>query len=227
MSDIFREVDEALSREKASQLWKNYGPTLLMAAVVIVVSTAATTAYRTWDAWRDQQETSKIITAMESKDVSAALEAAAADTRSSHKALALMNAAAKSSVEKDFVKAATLYESVTSDSSAPDDLRDVAAIYGVRAQMLMKDAAPDYNKLLEILLPVAQNSKSPFQLQAKLDAALLYGDGLKDYTKAIDLLKGLSESSAPDSLKEKATALQQVYAYELSQAKSSAPTQTP
>ena len=43
------------------------------------------------------------------------------------------------------------------------------------------NAAPDYKALAERLAPIARNDKSAFQLQAKLDAALLYGDGLKDY----------------------------------------------
>ena len=33
MSDIFREVDEALSREKAAKFWKIYGPTLIGCAI--------------------------------------------------------------------------------------------------------------------------------------------------------------------------------------------------
>ena len=45
MSDIFREVDEALNKEKAAQFWKNYGPTLLLAAVILVASTAALRAH--------------------------------------------------------------------------------------------------------------------------------------------------------------------------------------
>ena len=40
MSDIFREVDEALQRDKAEKFWKEYGNTLLMALVLLVIGTA-------------------------------------------------------------------------------------------------------------------------------------------------------------------------------------------
>jgi hypothetical protein len=219
MSDIFREVDEALSREKAAKFWKTHGPTLILAAIVLVLSTAATTGYRTWDSWRNKEETGKLVAAAEGKDMAAAMEKAAAATRSGHKAVALLNAASKHADKKEFAKAAELYGAVSTDGSAPDDLRDLATILHTRAAILASgEKTPDYKALLEKLLPIAQNSGSAFQLQAKLDAALLYGDGLKDYTSAVDLLKGFEAENGQDSLQEKATALNHVYSYELSKA---------
>jgi hypothetical protein len=50
MSDIFREVDEELRRDKLEQLWKRYGSWIIAAAVVLVAATAAFTA------WREYQE---------------------------------------------------------------------------------------------------------------------------------------------------------------------------
>jgi hypothetical protein len=214
MSDIFREVDEALSREKAAKFWKSYGPTLIAAAVIMVASTAATTAYRTWDSSRNKAETSKLVIAAEEKDMAAAMEKAATDTRDGHKAIALLNAAAKHAEKKEFAKASELYNQVSEDKSAPDDLRDLATIFYVRSALLQKEEADD-KALLDRLLPVAKNDKSAFHLQAKLEAALLYGEILKDYTSALDLLKGFQDDSVTGSLQEKAAALKQVYTYEL------------
>jgi hypothetical protein len=217
MSDIFNEVDEALRREKAAKFWKEYGPTLIAAAILMVVATGLTTAYKTWDSHRNKQETTKLILAAEEKDIAGAMEKAAVDTRDGHKGVALLNAAAKYAEKKDFAKAAALYDSLSKDSGANTELRDLGNILYARSAILMakgKDA--DYKALAERLNSVAENDKSPFQLQAKLDAALLYGNGLKDYTKALDLLQGFEADSAADSLKEKANALQHVYEYELS-----------
>ncbi len=216
MSDIFREVDEALNREKAAKFWKSYGPTLIGCAIILVLSTAITTAYRTWDSSRNKEETSKLVFAAEEKDMAAAMEDAAKDTRDGHKAVALLNAAAKHAEKKEFSKAAALYNSVFTDNSAPGDLRDLATIFYVRSKLLEEGSAkPDTKALLDQVLPVAKNDKSAFQLQAKLEAALLYGEGLKDYTSALDLLKGFDGDDASGSLQEKATALKQVYTYEL------------
>lgn len=217
MSDMFREVDEALSREKAAKFWKSYGPTLIGCAVILVLSTAATTAYRSWDSSRNKEETSKLVVAAEGKNIAADMEAAAKDTRDGHKAVALLNAAAKHAEKKEFTKAAELYDGVSSDSSAPNDLRDLSSIFYVRSKLLEDGAAkPDYKSLLDRLLPIAKNDKSAFHLQAKLEAALLYGETLKDYTAALALLKGFDGDAAGGSLQEKANALKQVYTFELS-----------
>jgi len=50
MTDIFREVEEDLRKEKASELWRRFGPYLLLLAVLIVVATAA---WRGWVYWRE------------------------------------------------------------------------------------------------------------------------------------------------------------------------------
>lgn len=218
MSDIFREVDEALQKEKAEKLWKEYGPTIIAAAVLLVLSTAATVGYRTWNSQQNQQETARLVSAMNDKDLTASMEKVASETRKGHEAIALLTAAAKYAENKDFTKAAGLYKQVVDDSSTPDDLSDLAAVLYSRAAQLAatSTAAPDYKGLIDVILPVAKNDKSPFQLQAKVEAALLYGDGLKDYTAALDLLKGFETESAPDSLKEKALALKHVYEFESS-----------
>lgn len=219
MSDIFREVDEALQREKAAQFWKNYGPTLVLAAIVMVAATGITTAYRAWDASRDREETAKLVAATEAKDIAAAMEQAAADTRDGHKGVALLNAASKYADKKDFAKAAELYDTLAKDDAVPQDLRDLANIFYTRATILAAgDKTPDYQALADRLAPAAENGKSAFQQQAKLEMALLYGNGLNDYAKALKMLEGFDNEAAGDSLKEKASALQHVYEYEVSKA---------
>lgn len=211
MSDIFREVDEALQQEKLAKIWKTYGPVLVLAGVTLILATAGFSAYRHWDGSADRRETGELISAVESDNAAAALEKAASDTRDGHKAIALMNAAGKEADDKKFAKAATLYKDVSKDSSAPSELRDLATILHARAALLgAGDTAPNYKSLAESLLPIARNDKSPFQMQAKLEAASLYGDGLKDYEQALSLLDGFDDSAA-DSLKEKANALKNVY----------------
>lgn len=219
MSDIFREVDEALQKEKAAAFWKNYGPTLVLAAILMVASTGITTAYLAWKSSSHQNDTAKLVAAAEQKDIAAAMEQAGQEMDGGHKAVALMNAAAKFAEKKDFAKASANYEAVANDKSAPQDIRDLANIFYTRAAILAAgDTAPDYKALADRLSPIAKNTKSAFRAQAQLEAATLYGNGLKDYTGALELLKGFDTESAADSLKEKADALKHVYSYELSKA---------
>lgn len=217
MSDIFREVDEALQREKAAKLWKEYGPTLVLAAIVMVGATGITTAYRAWSSHSNQQATAKLIIAAEDKDMAAAMEKAAEDSGDNHGAIALMGAASRHADQKEFARAADLYGRVAADGSAPRALRDAAALYEIRSlQMAGGDKPLDYKTLAARAEAIAKDEKSPFRLLAKLDAALLYGDGLKDYTKALELLKGFEEGASGDSLAEKANALKHVYEFESS-----------
>ncbi len=216
MSDIFREVDEALQKEKAAKLWKEYGPTLILAAVVLVASTGLTTAYRAWSSNANKSETAKLIAAADDKDIAAAMERASGDTDDDHKAIALMNAASKAASNNDFSKAAELYGSVAKDKGMAKDLRDAATILHGRAILLTK-TAPDYQNLVKQLEPIAASTRSPFTHLAKLELALLYGDGLKDYTAALKALEGMEENeSLSASIKEKASALKRVYSYEQS-----------
>lgn len=219
MSDIFNEVDDALRREKAAKFWKSWGPTLILAAIIMVVATGATSAYRAWEAAQNRAETSKLVAATDEKDIGAAMEKAGNNSSDNHKGVAMMNAASKYADKKDFAKAAELYDGVAKDSGAPADLRDLSNILYTRAAILAAgDKAADYKAMIARLEPVAKNEKSAFRSQAQLEAALLYGNGLKDYTRALELLKDFDAGTGNNSLQEKATALTHVYEYEAANA---------
>lgn len=217
MSDIFREVDEALQKEKAEKLWKEYGPILLLAAVTLVLSTAAITAYRSWDSWRNQQETQKLVEALSSENMEQALRSVSDDTRDTQASIALMVAAASHSEKGEVDQAIPLYKKVMDDKGAPNAFRDLASILYTRATLIQDPSKAGNQDLLDTLLPIAKNDRAAFQLQAKLDAALLYGQGQQKYDEAIKLLDGIEDENMTDSLKEKATALKHVYEYERSQ----------
>jgi hypothetical protein len=212
MSDIFREVNEALQRERAAALWKEYGPTLILAAIILVLSTAATSFYRHWDSGRDREETAKLITAMNSDDMAGALQSAATNSRGAHRAVAILIAGHKAAEDKDFAAAAAQYKSVADDSGAPGDLRDLAAILQSRAELLAaKDLAPDFKSIALRLETVANDKNSPFAAQAALEAATLYGEKLNDVGKAHAMLEIITAEQS-DSVAEKAQALRRLYA---------------
>ena len=45
MSDILQEVDEALKQDKMAKLWQDYGRYIIAALVLVVLMTAAKSAY--------------------------------------------------------------------------------------------------------------------------------------------------------------------------------------
>ncbi|NJL09061.1 MAG: tetratricopeptide repeat protein, partial [Methylacidiphilales bacterium] len=52
MSDIFREVEEEVRREKLRALWDKYGGLVLALAVAIVIGVAG---WRGWEWWQHRQ----------------------------------------------------------------------------------------------------------------------------------------------------------------------------
>lgn len=213
MSDIFREVDEALQREKAAKFWKERGPLLVGTALILIIGTGAGTAWRGWHESRNREETGRLIAAMENQDSVAALEKVAADAMSGQRALALMNAGARHATEKNFAKAAADYKQAADDAGAPADLRDLSAILSVQS-LQQTGEKHDFAAMIATLKPAATRKDGAFMLQAQLETALLYGDGLQDYKTALQILEGFEKVNAPASMQEKANALKHVYKYQ-------------
>lgn len=216
MSDIFREVDEALQREKMLKIWEEYRSTIIAAIAILILSTALTTAYKSWDASRDANETARLMDAMQSENPQASIQQVIKDTRNGHEALGRMSTAGLLLEEDKTAEAAELYKQVAEDGSAPKDFRDLARI-------LYNQHTPTPS--LDMLKPLLANEKSPWIWHARLQAATIAGQKNKDYAQALAYLKPFEDvTTIPLSLKQRAQAVAHVY--ELKQ-EDGLPTQTP
>ena len=65
MADIFREVDEELKRDRASELAKKYGPYFIGFAVAIVLGTLGHNLWRSWDLERRAERSDQFAAALE------------------------------------------------------------------------------------------------------------------------------------------------------------------
>ncbi len=212
MSDIFREVDEALQQEKAAKFWQEYGPTLVGAALIIVIATGAGVSYRAWNHHRNAGETARLVTVMEQTNPSPAdLQKIAQDTRGKHEALALFTAAGLLADKQDFAPAAALYKEIYEDRSTPRELSDLARVMHVRSALSASgDAKAD--DLIATLQPVLRDDKSVWQWPAKIDAALIAAHLQKDYKAAAAHLNGAEDAlNLPPSLSQRAQSLHQLY----------------
>ncbi len=212
MSDIFREVDEALQEDKVKQFWKEYGPVLITAAVLLILSTAATTGYRAWDQSRDQSETAKVLNALQSSEPVPALQAAAQDTRAGHEAVAKLISASMSAQEGGIEGAAKMYKEVYENKKTPAPLDALARILFVRASLSSEQNSGKEN-LIAVLTPVIEDENSPYAWQARIDGALIKGGLQNDYDGALAYLAPFeAQENVPQSLKDKAASLSQLYA---------------
>jgi hypothetical protein len=203
MSDIFREVDEAMQREKLEKLWHEYKSTIIAAIAILIVGTAGMTAYRNWDAARDAAETERLLQALDSQNPETALQQAIKDTRAGHEALGLLTKAGFLLEEGKQQEAAAIYRQLAEDRSAPKDLRNLSRIlYSQNSE----------ENTMEILQPLLVDEKSPWIWHARLQAAVITAHQQNDYNKAIEYLQPFDTvERIPLSLKQRAQALKHIY----------------
>lgn len=203
MVDIFQEVDEALKQEKAEKFWNEYKNTIITAIIVLIGSTAITSAYKNWDRKNDQKQTAGLISALDATETKTALEEFAQDTRRGHAVVAEMTRAALL-LETDKDAAAKIYTAIAKQKSAPDDFRDLARILAVR-HGTTDDA-------LALLSPLLKDDDNIFHWHARLEAATYNAHVKNDYAAAIENLKPFTgDALIPEGLKQTAESLYHVY----------------
>lgn len=202
MSDIFREVDEAMQQEKLLNIWNEYKNTIIAAIAILIVSAAGTNIYHSWNNSRNAEETARLMQAMESNAPQDSLMEVIGDTRGNHAAVGRFIAANLALENDDKAKAVTIYEEAAKDRSTPRDLRDLARILFVK-----NSDAPT----LDILKPLLADDKSPWVWHARIEAAAMAAnDG--DYDQALKHLEKFeSVTTIPLSLKQRGNALRHVY----------------
>jgi hypothetical protein len=146
LSDVFREVDEELRKDKLRELWGKYGLYAIAVAVLIVVAVAGDRLYRSWVDARAGESGAKLSRALTLHDQSDAagavplLEELRTDGHGSYPILATMQRAAALAEAGEREAAVALYDEVAEDGGADDMLRGLARI---RAGLLVVDTAPE------------------------------------------------------------------------------------
>ncbi len=138
MSDVFREVDEEVRRQRASEFWKRYGTIVMVVVAVIVVGIGG---WRLWDYWQDRQAAAlgdryaAAIALAEGGDpegAQAAFVALSDESLGGYPILARLAAAAEQARAGDVEGAADAYRAIADEADQP--LADLARL---RAAYLM------------------------------------------------------------------------------------------
>lgn len=209
-NDLIQEVEEAVKQEQLETLWKEYGPYIIAGAVMAVLFTAAITGWRSWNESVDKTNTTMLVDALEQDDIAAAMEEITSDLRPGPRALAYFSEAnllLQSEKEQD---ARARYEQAAQDKSLEPLWRDLATIMAIR--LTQDDTGETADQSLARLRPIAENKKSPWIAQARLEAARLMAHAQGDYKGASAYLEPVIDSAtATPSLKQRALALQHIY----------------
>ena len=155
MSDIFREVDEEVRREKLQQIWERHSGLIIAVAVLVVLAVAGWRGYEWWEAKKSAESGTQFEAAIalaesgKHAEAQAAFARIAAEGSSGYRMLARLREAAELG-RTDQAAAVKAYDALAADSSLGRPLQDLAI---VRAGLLLVDTASlaDLNTRLEPL----------------------------------------------------------------------------
>lgn len=214
-SEFIQEIEEDLQRERLVALWKEYGPTIITGIILAVLFTGALSGWRSWNTKVNTAQTKTLIEALKADNAGEALEAASADLRPTQRALAWLAAAGAALAADQPAKALAIYDRAATDKKLPALYRDLAIVQGTRLRWDLETDKADPHALLAILRPIIDDRENPWSAHAAIQGALIAAHGLSDYAQAHNFLAVVQRGdNIPPSLKERARALDQVYAAE-------------
>ncbi|MDJ0895632.1 MAG: tetratricopeptide repeat protein [Alphaproteobacteria bacterium] len=208
MSDIFKEVDEELQRDRALSLWRRYGKYVIGAAVAIVAATTAYVLITDYQASQRAANAQRYLSALDLAADGARLDAAdqlakfAADAPPGYSALARLQQAGFLVEEGRVPEAVSVYDALAADTAVDEVYRELGLVLSVLHQVDEGDSAG----LLGRIEPVA-NGDGPWRHTATELAALLAQRG-GDFAKAKEFYSQLTDdNTAPRSARERAAEL--------------------
>ena len=167
MSDIFREVDEDVRRERLEQLWERHSNLIVAAALLVVLAVGGWRGYEWWEAKKAAESGAAFEAAVVLGEAGNPAEAQTAfgkiaiDGSSGYRVLARFRAAAELA-KTDLAEAVQAYGMLSGDGKLDSTLRDLAT---VRGAMIMVDTAP-LNELTARLEPLTSADR-PFRHSAR------------------------------------------------------------
>ena len=202
---LFREVDDDLERQRLNDMWRRFGPLLILAALLIVCGTAGYTAWHSHKVASDQKATAGLLAASGRGDTPPAAQIDALEHFAQGAAgqpqavLAQLTAANLAAKQGDRIKAVQIYDAVARDDKADTAFRQFATLMAVETQM--DSAAPD---ALRAQLQPLTGDNQPFRYTALEDQGYL---ALKagDKSAAKQIFSALSrDTDAPPTLNTRA-----------------------
>lgn len=208
MSDIFREVDEEVRREKAAQFWGKYQNLIIGLAVVIVAAAAGWRYYQystrtaAEAAGLEFQEAIALAGANKTKEAREAFEKIAKGGPAGYAMLAKFRAA-NQLAETDKAEALKAYDAIAAGISNNPVLKDAAQL---RAAFLAVDTE-SFDAMKKRLEPLAKSGNA-FRYTA-LELLAIAAFKARQYEAASGWLEQiLASPNVPDSVRQRASAMQ-------------------
>lgn len=210
MSDIFREVDEDLRRDKMERLAKRYGGLGIAVAVALVAATAGYKSWETWQVNKQQDETARLVVALsqpsqEPDKIVETLSAFAGTADAGVSTIAQLNAAGLLARSGKGAEAISVLDGVAAGAGEAS-YRNLATLLSVMQQVDNGDPA-----LLQSRLQPLAADGNPWRYSAReLQGLLAVRSGDKD--KARTLFQQIADDAqAPAGIRTRAAELAALY----------------
>jgi hypothetical protein len=208
VSDIFREVDEEVRKDKFQALWKQYGVYVYIVIGALVLGTA----FNVW--WRDYQQNRRLedsaryqaaVALLDKQQTTEAINGLAAlaeDAGTGYAVIARLREAAVKAGEGDIDGAVRAYDLLIQDDGVAQIYRDLARL--LSTMHLVDTAAAE--AVRERLGPLLQDA-SPWRFSAReIDAMLALRDGQRG--RAREVLQALvDDAETPTGVRQRASEL--------------------
>jgi hypothetical protein len=172
MSDIIREVDEELRRERLANIWKKHSGLILFAVFLIVAGTAGWRGYEYYAGKQADAAAERFVAAQKlagdatkTDEAIKAFQAIAADAPSSYRLLARFSAAAELG-QKDAKAGAAAFDAIANDTSVEKLMREIASIRGAALVVDTADIAEMTKRLAPALADGSAFRHSASELMA-------------------------------------------------------------
>ena len=202
MSDIFREVEEDVRKERLEKLWKSYGEYVI---ALIVIAVLGVGGWQGWLRYQDSQagKASTAFTAAQKisnpDQAAAAYDVLTKNAPSGYSQLALLskaNALASANKTNDAV---AIYKDIAAKDNGP-----MGAVARLRAAWLEADTTSRAD-LASLLAPINTDTSAWKQMAREVLAYSDYKAGkIQDAAGEFDAL--VNDSASPDALKNRARA---------------------
>jgi hypothetical protein len=210
MSDIFREVDEAVREDRAKTIWKRYGAIAVLAAVLVISAAGGWVFWQNYTADRDRARTADLIMAVEASAEDpeaglAAIQSYLGSAGGGHVTLARLHEAALLAESGRREDAVAAYRLIAEQTDQP--WADAAALFAVLHDLDHGDPEALHRELTRLAA-----GASPWRFTARELTALLYsregriGDAISEWEVLAE------DVDAPPGIRSRASELLALHA---------------
>jgi len=205
VSDIFREIEEDLQRDRFKKLWEKYGVLVVAAAIALVLGTAGWQVWKSYKLRHDQAlgqryaEAEQLAAAGKTKEAEDAFGKLAEEASGGYSALARLQEASLLAKAGNVEGAVAVYDKLAADDSVDRTYRDLATLLAASHGIQNGDPV----KLAQRLAPLTAVG-NPWRASAlELTALLAMRTG--DKTRASQLYAELADdATAPAGVRARA-----------------------